>query len=185
MNLDLKKLIPHFIAVGIFILISLVYCSPVLEGKKLSQHDITRFKGMSKEIKDHREKYGEEPLWTNSMFSGMPAYQISTKYPANLVTIASKISTGFLGHPAGRLFVLFIGFYLLVLALGMDWRLGIVGAIAFGMSSYFLIVLEAGHNSKLMATAYIPLIMAGILMAYRGKILWGSAVAAMGLALQL
>ena len=140
---------------------------------------------MSKEIKDHREKYGEEPLWTNSMFSGMPAYQISTKYPSNLVSGASKLSMLFLGHPIGKIFILFFGFYLLIIGLGMDQRLAIAGAIAFGLSSYFIIVLEAGHNSKLLATAYIPLVMAGILMAYRGKYLWGSAITAIGLAMQL
>ena len=185
MNVDFKKLIPHLIAVGIFILISVIYCSPVLQGKKLEQDDISRFKGMSKEIMDHREAYGEEPLWTNSMFSGMPAYQISTKYPSNLVSIAKRASMLFLGHPIGKLFIMFFGFYLLIIGLGIDYRLAIAGSIAFGMSSYFLIVLEAGHNSKFLATAYIPLVIAGILMAFRGKILWGSAITAMGLALQL
>ena len=85
-TLELKKLMPHLSAVVLFVLISLVYFSPVLEGKKLDQQDIRQFTGMSKEIVDHRTEYDEEPLWTNSMFSGMPAYQISVRYKKNLIS---------------------------------------------------------------------------------------------------
>ena len=103
---------------------------------------------MSKEIKDHRAEYGEEPLWTNSMFGGMPAYQISTLYGANLVRYIDKLFQGFLPRPAGLVFLYLIGFYILLMSLKIDYRLSIVGAVAFAFSSYFFIILEAGHNTK-------------------------------------
>ena len=90
-TLELKKLIPHLSAIVLFVLISLIYLSPVLNGKKIDQQDIRQFTGMSKEILDHRAEYDEEPLWTNSMFSGMPAYQISVRYKKNLISYCSQL----------------------------------------------------------------------------------------------
>ena len=99
-QLNWKSMMPHLIAIAVFLGISLAYFSPVLEGKKLYQSDKVNFIGMSKEIKDFRAKYGDEPLWTNSMFSGMPAYQISVVYGANLVKHVDELFQGFLPRPA-------------------------------------------------------------------------------------
>ena len=116
-TLELKKLMPHLSAVVLFVLISLIYLYPVLEGKKIDQQDIRQFTGMSKEIVDHRSEYDEEPLWTNSMFSGMPAYQISVRYKKNLVSYCSQFFKLYLPGPAGTVFLYLLGFYFLLVSL--------------------------------------------------------------------
>mgnify|MGYP003987620045 FL=1 len=108
---DFKRILPHLFAIGVFLALTLVYFSPLLQGKKLYQSDKVNFIGMSKEIKDHRADYGEEALWTNAMFSGMPAYQISVVYGANLVKHIDKLFQGFLPRPAGSVFLYLLGFY--------------------------------------------------------------------------
>lgn len=178
-KMDLKSLIPHFIAIAVFTGITLVYFSPILEGKKLYQTDKVNYIGMSKEIKDHRAEYGEEPLWTNSMFGGMPAYQISTLYGANLVRYIDKLFQGFLPRPAGLVFLYLIGFYILLMSLKIDYRLAIFGAIAFAFSSYFFIILEAGHNTKAHAIGYMAPLLASVLMTIRGKWLTGGVLTAL------
>ncbi|NDG52088.1 MAG: hypothetical protein EBY39_03545 [Flavobacteriia bacterium] len=179
-TLELKKLIPHISAVMLFVLISLIYFSPVLEGKKIDQQDIRQFTGMSKEIVDHRTEYDEEPLWTNSMFSGMPAYQISVRYKKNLISYCSQLFKLYLPGPAGTVFLYLLGFYFLLVSLGIDYRLAIVGAIAYAFSSYFFIIIEAGHNTKAHAIGYVAPILASFLMVFRGKkVLLGSALTAL------
>lgn len=179
-TLELKKLIPHVSAVVLFVLISLIYLSPVLEGKKIDQQDIRQFTGMSKEIVDHRAEYDEEPLWTNSMFSGMPAYQISVRYKKNLISYCSQIFKLYLPGPAGTVFLYLLGFYFLLVSLGIDYRLAIIGAIAYAFSSYFFIIIEAGHNTKAHAIGYVAPILASFLMVFRGKkVLLGSALTAL------
>ncbi len=182
---DWKSMIPHLIAIAIFFGISLAYFSPVLEGKKLYQSDKVNFIGMSKEIKDHRADYGDEPLWTNSMFSGMPAYQISVVYGANLVKHVDKLFQGFLPRPAGFVFLYLIGFYILLMSLKIDYRLAIVGAVAFAFSSYFFIILEAGHNTKAHAIGYMAPLLASVLMTMRGKWLSGGVLTALFTSLML
>ena len=179
-TLELKKLMPHLSAVVLFVLISLIYLSPVLEGKKIDQQDIRQFTGMSKEIVDHRSEYDEEPLWTNSMFSGMPAYQISVRYKKNLISYCSQLFKLYLPGPAGTVFLYLLGFYFLLVSLGIDYRLAIVGAIAYAFSSYFFIIIEAGHNTKAHAIGYVAPILASFLMVFRGKkVLLGSALTAL------
>ncbi|MGB1307111.1 MAG: hypothetical protein ACPG5G_06055, partial [Flavobacteriales bacterium] len=179
-TLELKKLIPHVSAVVLFVLISLIYLSPVLEGKKIDQQDIRQFTGMSKEIVDHRAEYDEEPLWTNSMFSGMPAYQISVRYKKNLISYCSQLFKLYLPGPAGTVFLYLLGFYFLLVSLGIDYRLAIIGAIAYAFSSYFFIIIEAGHNTKAHAIGYVAPILASFLMVFRGKkVLLGSALTAL------
>ncbi|MBI9036516.1 MAG: hypothetical protein JEY97_00165 [Bacteroidales bacterium] len=181
----IKKLIPYFVAVIIFLIITMLYFSPLFQGKKLLQGDITRHRGMSKEIMDHREKTGEEALWTNSMFGGMPAYQISVKYKSNLISYVDKIFRLGLPNPAGYVFLYFLGFFVLLLILGVDPWISIAGAIAFALSSYFFIILEAGHNSKAHAIAYMAPVLASIILSFRGKILLGGILTALFLALEL
>ena len=113
----LKRILPYLVAIIVFVAITLVYFSPLLEGKKLDQHDIKMFKGMSKEIVDFREQTGEEALWTNSMFGGMPAWQISVKYNGNLMRFFDKVFTLWLPYPASYVFLYFLGFFILMLVL--------------------------------------------------------------------
>lgn len=184
-NISMKSVLPHLAAIVIFVLITIVYFSPLLEGKKLKQDDITRHKGMSKEIVDYREKTGKEALWTNSMFSGMPAYQISVEYKSNLTKFFDKIFRLGLPHPANLVFLYLIGFYILMLVLGIDPWISIGGAIAFALSSYFFIILEAGHNSKAHAIGYMAPVLAGIILTYRGKYILGGILSMLFLALEI
>jgi hypothetical protein len=184
-NFNFKQLIPYLSAVVIFVVITMMYFSPLLEGKKIKQSDITQFKGVSKEIVDFREKTGQEPLWTNSLFGGMPAYQISVLYKGNLLQHLDKLMQGFLPYPAGLVFLYMAGFLILLLVLKVDKWLAIAGAIAFAFSSYLFIIIEVGHNSKAHAIGYIAPVLAGIILTYRGKYLLGGIVAAIFLSLEL
>ncbi len=179
------KFIPYLVAIVVFLGITFVYFSPLLEGKKLQQHDIAMFKGMSKEIKDFREKTGEEPLWTNSMFGGMPAWQISVQYHNDLIKYLDKALQLGLPSPANLVFLYFIGFFVLMLVMKVDPWLAIVGSIAFALSSYFFIILGAGHTSKAHAIAYMAPVLAGIILTFRGKYLKGSLLTALALALEI
>lgn len=184
-NNQVKKFLPYVSAMVIFLLITIIYFSPILEGKKILQSDIVNFTGVSKEIVDFREKTGQEPLWTNSMFGGMPAYQVSTRYTSNVLGYLDTILTLGLPHPANLVFLYFIGFFILLLVMGVDPWLSIAGAIAFGMSSYFFIIIEAGHNSKAHAIAYMAPVIAGIILTMKRKYLWGGILTALALSLEV
>ncbi|MFH1000011.1 MAG: hypothetical protein V1783_04135, partial [Bacteroidota bacterium] len=181
----LKKGFPFIAALIIFIVLSFSFLTPVLEGKKLKQHDIAVYKGQAKEIQDYRAEFGSEPLWTNSMFGGMPAYQISTLYPNNWIKPIGKIIQFGLPHPVNILFLYFIGFFILLIILKIDPWLSVVGAIAFAFSTYFIMIIEAGHNTKAFAIAYIAPIIGGILLTYRGKYLLGGLITTFFAALEI
>ena len=181
----LKKLSPHLIVLLLFMSISFVYFSPLLEGKMLDMHDIKQWQGMSKEVVDFHEKTGENALWTNSMFSGMPAYQIATWSDANLIQYVVKVITLGMPRPASLLFLYLLGFYILLLSLKVDYRLAAVGAIAFAFSSYFFIIIQAGHMTKAHAIAYVPMVVAAVLYTYRGKMLLGGVLTALTVALEI
>jgi len=184
-KINLKAITPHIIAVLLFFAISAIYFAPSMTGKMLSQYDIKMHKGSAKEIADYRDRTGQEPLWTNSMFGGMPAYLISINYKYNLVKYAYRFISVGLSVPTKYLFLSLVGFYILLLSFKVDPWLGIAGAIAFGMSSYFFIVESAGHNSKALAMSYMPTIIAGVILAFRGKIYLGAILFSFFLALQL
>jgi hypothetical protein len=182
---SVQRLWPYLTALIFFILIAVIYFSPVLEGKKIMQTDIAKWRGMSKEIVDFREKSGEEPLWTNSMFGGMPAYQISAIYKGNFFRQVDQMLKLGLPHPLNLVFLYFLGFFILLLTLRMNVWLAVLGAVGFAFSSYFFIIIEAGHNSKAHAIAYMAPVVGGIILAFRGRYLWGGALTAVFLALQL
>ena len=154
-------------------------------GKDLRQSDINNWKGMSKEILDFKEKTGESTYWTNSMFGGMPAYQISAEYSASLIQYIDKIITLGLPLPANYVFLFMAGFYFLLITMGIDKKVAIIGAVAFAFSSYFFLFIVTGHNTKAHAIGYIAPVIAGIFMAYRGRVIAGAAVTAISLALEL
>lgn len=181
----LKKIWPYAACLLVFAMVSLVYFHPVLQGKVILQGDIMNFKGMSQEIKTFREETGQEPLWTNAMFGGMPAYQISTLYPANLIYKLDKILLGLLPHPANYLFLLFAGFFAAGLMAGAGLWVSAAMALGFGLSSYSLIVIEAGHNSKVHAIAYFAPVLGAILLAYRGHKILGSLLTALFLSFEI
>ncbi|MFO8129182.1 MAG: YfhO family protein [Bacteroidales bacterium] len=184
-NTSFKTLTPYLVAVFLFIIFSLVYFYPVLQGKKLEQGDITHFRGMAREVLDYREATGEEALWMNNMFSGMPAYMTSVKYKGNLMNYVDRAIGLGLPHPADYVFVYFLGFFILLLALRVNPWVSLIGAIGFAFSSYFFIIIEAGHNTKAAAIGYMAPVLAGIILAYRGKYLWGGVLTALFLALEL
>jgi len=184
-NLNFKTAWPYLVAVIIFLIITMSFLSPLIEGKQILQSDIIHWKGAAKEIVDFRDKTGQEPLWTNSMFGGMPAYQISTRYSANMLGFLDKIMTVGLPHPANMVFLYFIGFFILLLALGLNPWLAVAGSIAYAFSSYFFIIIEAGHNSQAHAIGYIAPVLAGMILTLRKKYLWGFILTAVFLSLEV
>lgn len=182
----LKKIFPYVLHIFLFVIISLAYFMPdVLEGRQLYQNDITQFRGSAKEIVDYRKEYDKEPLWTNSMFGGMPAYLISTIYHGNKIKIFHRIIPLFRFKPVAFIFLYLLGFYIALLLFGVSPWLSFAGAIAYAFSSYFFAIIGAGHVAKVWAIGYLPPIVAGVYAAFRGKIFLGSAVTGLFLALQL
>ena len=165
----INNLSAHLVVLVLFIGMSFVYFSPILEGKKLSTHDTKTWQGASKEIADFRDSTGDEALWTNSMFSGMPAYQISTRSNNNLIQYVAKVITLGFPRPVSLLFLYLVGFYILLLSLKIDYRLSAVGAVAFSFSSYLFIIIEAGHMTKALAIGYMPMVVAAVLYTYGVK----------------
>ncbi|RXG23571.1 YfhO family protein [Leeuwenhoekiella aequorea] len=184
MNFSIKKVLPHVAVVFVFVVTALLYFSPVLSGKKMFQSDIQQYRGMAKEQMDFRELTGSEPYWTDAAFGGMPTYQLGAKYPNNWIK-SLDLSIRFLPRPADYLFLYFIGFYILLLVLKLDWRYAGLGALAFGFSSYLIIILGVGHNAKAHAIAYMPLVLSGILLVFRRKYIWGFVLTALALALEI
>ncbi len=180
-----KDYLKIIIPVILFMVISISYFPDVIEGKKLSQHDISQFQGGAKEAKDFQKETGEETLWTNSMFGGMPMYLISIKNNFNIIHKIDRVLK-FLPHPAGLIFLAMLSFFIMLSAFGVDFKTSIIGAIAYGFSSFFLIALAAGHNSEVAALAYMPGLFAGIYMVLEDKkLLGGSVLFALFLALEL
>ncbi|MCB0483744.1 MAG: hypothetical protein KDC37_04205, partial [Flavobacteriales bacterium] len=175
---DPKVLMPHLVAVTLFYLLPLFYFSPVTQGYSIIQGDISSFKGMAKSYVDHRETYNEEALWTDAMFSGMPAYQVAVGYFSNVLRYIDRFISIhlFWEGPHLLLFLCMVSFYILCITLSINPWLSIAGAIGFGFSSYFPILIEAGHNAKLHAIAYLPGALAGFLMVLRGNFIRGGVL---------
>lgn len=184
-NFDFKTILPHLGALALFLVISFLYLSPMLEGKRVYQSDLIQFKGMNKSVSDYREATGDEALWADNMFSGMPAYQISVHWHANLIKKVDALFRLYLPRPADYLFLLMAGFYFLGIVLGLPWWGALLGAFAMTFSSYSMIIIEAGHTSKVHAMAYMAPVIASIILAYRGRALVGSALLALFLSLQI
>ncbi|MDF7814564.1 YfhO family protein [Hymenobacter sp. YC55] len=180
-----QRALPHLLAVLIFMGLAVLYFSPIVfEGKTLSQHDIVQFNGGAHELQLARAA-GHEVLWTNSMFSGMPTYLISTRFPGDLSNYLHTIFT--LGMPAvvANLFLALLCGYILFVALGLSPTVSGVGAIALGFTSYNIVILAAGHNTKSLALAYAPLVLAGLLVAFRRNKWLGTVLFALGLAMNV
>ncbi|WP_034925570.1 YfhO family protein [Gillisia sp. CAL575] len=181
---SLKGFLPHILVVFGFLIISLAYFNPVLQGKEIFQSDIVQYTGMAKEQNDFRAQTGEEPYWTDSAFGGMPTYQLGAYYPHNYI---KKLDSAlrFLPRPADYLFLYFIGFYILLLVLKLDYKIAFLGALAFGFSTYLIIILGVGHNAKAHAIAYMPMVLAGILLCFRNKYIGGFLLLSFAMALEI
>ncbi|WP_019669561.1 YfhO family protein [Eudoraea adriatica] len=184
MNKGTKALFYHFFALVFFVVASLAYFYPVLQGKTIVQSDIIQYTGMAKEQNDFRKYTDEEPYWTNSAFGGMPTYQLGAYYPHDYVKKLDR-TIRFLPRPADYLFLYFVGFYVLLCCLKVDYRLAVFGALAFGFSTYLIIILGVGHNAKAHAIGYLPLLLGGIVLTFRKKYFWGFILTAIAMALEI
>ncbi len=181
---QLQKLYPHAAVLLGFVLISLIYFYPVLQGKQIFQSDIVQYTGMAKEQNDFRKAEKTEPYWTNSAFGGMPTYQLGAKYPHDYVGMIDD-ALRFLPRPADYLFLYFLGFYGLLLVLKIDPLKAFFGALAFGFSTYLIIILGVGHNAKAHAIAYMPLVIAGFILVFQKKYIWGGLLTMFAVALEI
>ena len=184
MKLGLKAFYTHFFVLVLFVITALAYFSPVLQGKVIDQSDIRQYTGMAKEQNDFRKKTGEEPYWTNGAFGGMPTYQLGAYYPHDYVKKTDRLIR-FLPRPADYLFLYFLGFYILLCCLKVDYKLAAIGALAFGFSTYLIIILGVGHNAKAHAIGYLPVLLGGIVLVFRKKYLWGFVLTALAMALEI
>ena len=184
MSFSFKRFLPHLLVLIGFVVLSLAYFSPVLQGKKIFQSDIMHYIGMAQQQKEFAKKTGEETYWTNSAFGGMPTYQLGVKYPHNYIK-KLDLTLRFLPRPADYLFLYFIGFYILLLSLKVDFKLAALGALAFGFSTYLIIILGVGHNSKAHAIAYMPLVLSGIVLTFRKKYILGFLLTTVALGLEI
>ena len=180
----LRKSGPYILAVVLFLVISVIYFSPVLEGKSLQSSDGAQFKGMSKEIVDYRNATGKEALWSNNMFSGMPAYLTSTLYPGELISKIQKSITA-ISQPVMILTLSFSFFFMLCILLDIGVWAAFAASLAYGFMTFTFVVMVTGHLTKAHALTYISLIVAGILVAFKKNKIGGSLMAALGLSLML
>ena len=185
MNNWFKRNGVHLAIIGIFIALCFVYFSPALQGKILYQNDVKLAQGMQKEIMDIKAKDGKGPLWTNSMFGGMPAFQIWVQYPNNVTTYVISFFKTVFPNPIDTVLLYLLGAYLLFCVLRMNPWLAAAGAIAFAFSSYNFQIIDAGHSNKAMAIAFFPPILAGIIMAFRRQYLVGAVLTALFLAIEI
>ena len=186
MKVSIKSLLPHLIAVLMFVILPSIYFSPLYNGYTLKQSDIRQFQGMSKEIFDYKLSHnGEQTMWTNAMFGGMPSYQISVTQDSNLLTTLDQVIKLGLPRPVGILFISMLGFYILGLCLRINPWLSMIGAVAYGFSTINILYLGAGHMSKVNAIAYMAPALGGLILAFRGRWLLGAGLFALFMGLNI
>nr|WKN36330.1 YfhO family protein [Tunicatimonas sp. TK19036] len=182
-----QHILPHLVAIVTFLVVTILFFSPMFFGNKtIEQYDVTQGISSGQEIREYRAKTGEEALWTNSMFGGMPAYLINIRYQGEQIIDFFQNVYGF-GFPRQAEVILkcFLSFYIMLIVFGVRPYLAIAGAIAYGLGTFNIVSLEAGHIWKIEAIAYMPLVLAGIHLTYRGKLLWGFVLTALALSLEI
>lgn len=180
-----KNLIYTAVCLIVFIVLALAYANPVISGKSLIQPDIVHYKGGAKELLDYRANNENETYWSNSMFGGMPTYHTGAQFRGDVIKKIDDVLM-FLPKPANYLFLLFAGFFLLGIVATRNWKYALLGATFFGLSTYFYIIVAAGHNAKLHTIAYFAPLLAGILLVYiRKKYILGFIVTALFMGLQI
>ena len=174
----------HLIVISGFALISLAFYYPVLSGKILLQSDIRQYSGMARQLMEYREKTGKETFWIDNAYGGMPTYQLGAKYPGDFL---SPIYGFFrlLPRPAHILFLYFFGAYLLLLILKIPWHTALFGAFAFGFSTYLLIILQVGHNTKALAVSFFPFVIGGLVLLFRRYYFWGFLLSSIAFGMQI
>ncbi len=185
MKINFKQALPWLLALGLITIVLLVMFYPALQGKTIQQEDVTSWRASSKEAVDYYNETGEQAYWSGTMFSGMPVYQITIKHVGNLFLHVDKLFTLFLPFFMGYVFLGFMGFFFMTQVLKLNKWASLAGAIAFALSSYFMIILAVGHNSKAHAIAYMAPYLIAVYMTYRGKFIQGGLLAAVILALEL
>jgi len=181
-----RRVLPHLLAVVLFVALAATYFSPIVfDHKTLAQHDVVQFNGGAHEAQVYRAQTGKEALWTNSMFSGMPTYLISTHFTGDLSIYLHQLFTLNLPAVVANLFLALLCGYVLFTALGVRPLIAVVGAVALGFTSYNLAILAAGHNTKSLALAYAPLVLGGLLVTFRRNKWLGAALFALGLAMNV
>lgn len=179
-----KHVLPHGIALAVFLVVTFFFFNPVFfENKALNQGDIQQWEGSSKSMRDFREQTGEEPLWSESMFSGMPGYLVNVEWGNKVVGYLKSVLAFKLPHPICNIYLAFLSYYIMLLAFGIRPYLAIGGALAFGLSSYMIIGLSVGHSGRIGAIAFMPMVMAGIHLAFTDRRILGFAVTTAGLSL--
>ena len=178
-----KSLIHLYTAIG-FAVISLIFYSPLLDGKKLYQSDINQYEGMSREILENRENFPDEIYWIDNAFGGMPTFQLGAKFAYDILSPFHMLFR-FIPRPAHTLFLYLLTMYILLMVLKIPWRIAILGSIAFAFSTYLLIILQVGHNTKALAISYIPLVVAGLVLLKQHKLLPGFLVSLLAISLQI
>ncbi len=174
-NSLLQKLLPHFIAVLIFLIVSVLFCKPALEGDVLNQHDNVGWKGMAQNSFEYKDKNGKFPLWNPNLFSGMPNYQVAMEGKTILPDLTKIFSFG-LPKPINFFFLACVCFYVLCLALRIRPVIGILAGLGFAFSTYNPVIVAAGHDTQMLATAFMPLLIAGLIFTYEKKYWLGLAL---------
>ena len=174
-----KKLFPHLIAIVVFLIITAVFCKPALEGNVLNQHDINGWKGMAQNAFEYKAKHGHYPLWNPNLFSGMPNYQVAMEGKSILPDF-TKILSLWLPKPMNFFFLGCICFYILCIALRVNPVIGIFGSLAYAFSTYNAIIIGVGHESKMLAIDFMPLLLAGMIFTYTKRYWLGLAVTTLG-----
>ncbi|MGN0007989.1 MAG: hypothetical protein ACI35T_07845 [Alistipes sp.] len=175
----IHKAAPTLTAMAIFFIVSVLCYAPQFEGRVLAQHDVQQFDGMSRDIRETRAEYGEDPQWTGAMFGGMPAYLINIRYPAQIIKHSTDWLLGVFDGPAGLLFWAMAATWLMTIMMGMSAWIGIVVGLAYGLSTYFMLIIGAGHITKMWALVYAPAMIGAIYMTLRGRKWLGGALAAL------
>ena len=185
MNFKNKNILFAAISLVVLLLLSVIYANPVIMGKQLLQHDIVQYKGGAKELLDYRANNNQETYWSDAMFGGMPTYQSGAQFRGDFIKKVDEV-LNFLPKPANFIFLLFAGFFLLGKVVTRNWKYALLGATFFGLSTYFYIIIAAGHNGKVATLVYFAPLLAGILLVYiRKKYILGFIVTALFMGLQI
>lgn len=184
--MDFKKILPHIVAIAAFIICSLVYFSPILDGKQLNQGDMAQFSGMSKSLDDYERASGRNAEWTNSMFSGMPAYQIKNAHNFNVIEFINiPFTLGPYSQSAGIMFIMALGFYIFLVCMGANPWMSIFAGLVYALGSYNVIITGVGHITKAWAMAMMAPILGGMILVFKKKYVRGVALFALALGMQL
>ncbi|SJZ52888.1 YfhO family protein [Sediminibacterium ginsengisoli] len=186
-NFQWKSLLPHVIAVAVFVIVAVIYCKPALEGKVLAQTDVIHWKGMAQDMVNYQQTHDNKwPLWNNNLFSGMPGYQVAIGSDNALSpALFHQLFMLYLPKPIGYFFLLCIGFYFLSQVVRVNPWLGILGGLAYAYATYSPIIISVGHDTKMQAMGYLPALLGALWLIYQRKYWWGGALTALFTAMMI